>query len=35
MFWQRLLWMIAIWAASVLSLGFVAAVIRIWLGGSG
>jgi hypothetical protein len=30
-FWQRLLWMISIWAASVLALGVVAAMIRWWL----
>lgn len=30
-FWQRLLWMIGIWTASVLALGIVASVIRFWL----
>ncbi len=30
--WKRLLWMGAIWAASVLTVGAVAAVIRFWLG---
>ena len=29
--WQRLAWMVAIWAASVLALGLVAGVIRVWL----
>ena len=29
--WQRLAWMVAIWAASVLSVGVVAGVIRWWL----
>lgn len=29
--WKRLGWMIAIWAASVLALGAVAGVIRMWL----
>lgn len=31
--WQRLSWMAAIWAASVLALGAVAGVIRLWLKG--
>lgn len=30
--WQKLAWMTAIWAASVLVLGAVAMVIRTWLG---
>lgn len=30
-FWRRLLWLAAIWAASVVSLGAVATVIRFWL----
>jgi hypothetical protein len=30
--WKRLLWMAAIWAASVLTVGAVATVIRFWLG---
>jgi hypothetical protein len=29
--WKRLLWMGAIWAASVASLGAVAWLIRLWL----
>ncbi|MFW2851555.1 DUF2474 domain-containing protein [Sphingomonas sp. TX0543] len=29
--WRRLGWMLAIWLASVLSLGAVAGVIRWWL----
>lgn len=29
--WQRLGWMAAIWLASVLTLGLVAGVIRLWL----
>ncbi|MFC3073714.1 DUF2474 domain-containing protein [Shinella pollutisoli] len=31
--WQRLLWLAAIWAASVATLGVVAAVLRFWLVG--
>jgi hypothetical protein len=29
--WKRLLWMLAIWAVSVATLGIVAGVIRMWL----
>ncbi|WP_379920744.1 DUF2474 domain-containing protein [Erythrobacter sp. R86502] len=29
--WQRLAWMVAIWAASVAVLGVVAYVIRLWI----
>lgn len=29
--WKRLGWMVAIWAGSVLALGLVAGVIRMWL----
>ena len=29
--WKRVSWMVAIWAASVLSLGAVASAIRFWL----
>lgn len=29
--WQKLAWMAAIWLASVLALGVVAGVIRMWL----
>jgi hypothetical protein len=31
LFLKRLAWMVIIWAASVLALGAVAAVIRLWL----
>ena len=30
--WQRLAWMVAIWAGSVLALGAAAGLIRLWLG---
>jgi len=30
-FHRRLAWMVAIWAASVLALGVVAGLIRLWL----
>ncbi|ONF97138.1 DUF2474 family protein [Sphingomonas jeddahensis] len=30
-FWRRLLWMAALWVASVTTLGLVAGVIRFWL----
>jgi len=29
--WQRLAWMAAIWIASVVAVGFVSGVIRLWL----
>ncbi|HEY5410553.1 MAG TPA: DUF2474 domain-containing protein [Caulobacteraceae bacterium] len=29
--WTRLAWMAGIWAASVMALGLVAGVIRMWL----
>ncbi|MBW6533160.1 DUF2474 domain-containing protein [Sphingomonas sp. RRHST34] len=31
--WQRLLWLAAIWATSVVTLGAVAGLIRVWLKG--
>lgn len=31
--WKRLGWMAAIWLASVLALGLVASVLRLWLKG--
>lgn len=31
--WQRLAWMVAIWGLSVLALGAVAGVLRLWLVG--
>jgi hypothetical protein len=30
--WKRLVWMAAIWVASVLTLALVAGLIRLWLG---
>jgi Protein of unknown function (DUF2474) len=30
-FWKRLAWMIAIWSASVATVGAVALVLRLWL----
>jgi hypothetical protein len=29
--WQLLVWMVAIWFASVVAVGFVSGVIRLWL----
>lgn len=29
--WQRIAWMVAIWLASVLGLGVISIVIRLWL----
>jgi hypothetical protein len=29
--WKRLVWMVAIWGASVVALGAVAVIIRFWL----
>jgi hypothetical protein len=31
-FWQRLAWMIGIWAASIFALALCAEAIRLWLG---
>ncbi|WP_156369254.1 DUF2474 domain-containing protein [Aureimonas sp. Leaf324] len=31
--WKRLLWLVVIWAASLVALGVVALVIRYWLNG--
>ncbi|MDE1917230.1 MAG: DUF2474 domain-containing protein [Sphingomonadales bacterium] len=33
--WKRLLWMVGIWLASVLTLGIVAGALRLWLHGLG
>ena len=30
--WRRLAWFVAIWAASVATLGAVAFVLRLWIG---
>jgi hypothetical protein len=29
--WRRLVWFVAIWAGSVLSLGVFASILKIWL----
>jgi len=29
--WKRLAWMVGIWSASVLSLGILAEIVRLWL----
>jgi hypothetical protein len=29
--WKRLAWFAAIWASSIVGLGFVATVLRLWL----
>jgi hypothetical protein len=31
--WQRLAWMLGIWTLSVVSLGVVAGLLRLWLKG--
>jgi hypothetical protein len=31
--WERLLWMVGIWTASVIALGTVAYLLRLWLNG--
>ncbi len=31
--WERLLWMVGIWTASVIALGAVAYLLRLWLNG--
>jgi hypothetical protein len=33
--WKRLAWMVAIWAASVATLGVVAGILRLWLRAGG
>ena len=30
--WKRLAWMVAIWAAGVVSLGVIAMILRYWIG---
>ena len=29
--WKRLAWFVALWGASIVGLGFVATVLRLWL----
>lgn len=29
--WQRVVWMVTIWIASVVAVGFVSGLIRLWL----